>query len=98
MNSEMFKITVSATVLHLLSSNERPLVSGKYVYKNPNTRIQTTASKKKKAAHPIASFVDKNVEAINVATARLQSVATDMAFARITVEKTSEGMSHAPGV
>ena len=55
---------------------------------------QTTAIKIQKGPKPpIASAVDKKVDAINVAVMRFIIEATDMAFARIDTEKTSEGTS-----
>lgn len=41
--------------------------------------------------------VERNVEAIRVAVIRLKNVAMDIAFARIVVANTSEGISQAPG-
>merc|ERR1719356_574955 len=60
-------------------------------------RRQTIAIMTKKPAHVMALATDRKVEAMTVAVTRLAKVATDMALARTMVEKTSEGMSQAPG-
>ena len=61
------------------------------------TTKDMAANMMKNGPQPIALAVDRKVEAINVATIRLKKVAIDIAFARMLVAKTSEGMSHAPG-
>ena len=58
---------------------------------------QTTAIMMKKPAHDMALATERNEEAKIVATALLEKVARLMAFARIVVVNTSEGISQAPG-
>ena len=80
-----------------MSSRLRPFVSGIKKNTNTHTKAQTTASNTKKGPQPMALEVDKKVDAMTVATIRLQKVAMDMDLARMLVGKTSDGMSQATG-
>jgi hypothetical protein len=62
-----------------------------------NIKRHTIPRSAKNAGHETKFAADKNVEVKIVATIRFINVATLIAFARIVVENTSEGISHAPG-
>jgi hypothetical protein len=55
-----------------------------------------TESMMKNPAHDMALATERNVDAIRVAVTLFINVATLIAFARIIVENTSDGISQAP--
>ena len=61
------------------------------------TRRQIMPKIEKYPAHEMLSATVRNVEVTTVAVIRFKKVAMLIAFARIVVEKTSAGISHAPG-
>mmetsp|Transcript_27185 Transcript_27185/g.32968 ORF Transcript_27185/g.32968 Transcript_27185/m.32968 type:complete len:91 (-) Transcript_27185:942-1214(-) len=58
---------------------------------------QIPANNKKNPAQVMVFATDRKEEAMMVAVARLRKVATLIALARMVVEKTSDGINHAPG-
>jgi hypothetical protein len=80
-----------------ISSSDRPIVSGRKLNKNRAPAMQTSARNRKKPGHEMACATERKEVAITVAVSRLRKVVALMAFARIHIANTSEGISQPPG-
>ena len=95
-SSNVLSPVISAKYMDM-SSNERPFVSGKNFQKKRQILKQTNARTRKKPPQVKMFAVVKNVEVTNVAVTLFKNVAMLIALARMVVENTSLGISHAPG-